>query len=154
MFATPARCRKATCYAFRFWVHRSRVTKYISSLCSKSIKYSRPQLADKHLLCSSCIPAPFFDSSHLHWGGYGNRSRIYVGIGDYIARYFSISFRLRSFDNEKSFDSPTRVKQFTRSSPFGQKKKPASSRPFFCCGDGGNRTPLQEIVCDESTECS
>ena len=56
-----------------------------------------------------------------------------VGIGDYIARYFSISFRLRSFDNEKSFDSPNTLPE--------NKKYPARGRAFFIFVEMGGIEP-------------
>lgn len=45
----------------------------LRSAC-KSTKCLLPELADKHSLRSSCIPAPFFDSPHLLQ--VGNRSRL------------------------------------------------------------------------------
>ena len=61
--------------------------------------------------------------------------RVEVGrIGDYIARYFSIRPRA---DTEKSFNSPARVKKFTRSLPF-KNKNALTGVNVFASGSGEN----------------
>lgn len=54
--------RVLRCSTFEWARTRSQVTKDFISSLSQNPKYSRPRLADKYSLHSSCIPVPSFES--------------------------------------------------------------------------------------------